>query len=90
MEASFPISAPRNDLRLAKTLQNYHDKKIGATAPNKFSGQLWYLSEELVALACFDQEKPDVVKRQKIVALDKDGRSFQTCPEKRLLKQLLG
>ena len=39
MEASFPISAPRNDLGLAKTLQDYHDK-IETTALNKLSGQL--------------------------------------------------
>ena len=51
MEASFPISAPRNDFGFAKTLQDYCDKKFGATALNKFSGQLWYLCEELVALA---------------------------------------
>ena len=74
MEASFPISAPRNDLALAKTSQDYHDKRIGTTALNKLSaGQLWYLSEELVALAFFDQNVPDDMKRQMVAALDKHG-----------------
>ena len=40
MEASFLISAPKNDLGLAKTSQNYHDKSIATTALNKFSSQL--------------------------------------------------
>ena len=59
MEASFPISAPRNYLGLVKTLQDYHDKRIETTA----LGQLWYLFEELVALAFFDQEVKDDMKQ---------------------------
>ena len=51
IKPSFPISTPRNHLELAKTFPDYPDKKIGKTALNKFSDQLWYLSEKLVALA---------------------------------------
>jgi len=35
----------------------------GTNALNKFSGQLWYLSQGLVALGFFDQEVPDDMKR---------------------------
>ena len=73
MEASFPASAPRNDLGLLKMLYDYPDKKIATTALNKLSGHLWYLSEELVALAFFDQEVPDDMKRQMVVSLSKVG-----------------
>ena len=73
MEASIPISAPRNDLRRAKTLLDYHDKRIGATALNKLSGQLWYLSEELVSLAFFFYQNVSEMKRQMVAALNKNG-----------------
>ena len=73
MEASFPASAPRNDLGLLKMLYDYPDKNIATTALNKLSGHLWYLSEELVALAFFDQEVPDDMKRQMGVSLSKVG-----------------
>ena len=59
----------------------------GTIALNTFSGQLWYLSEGLVALAFFDQEVPDDMKRRMVAALDKDGdedplkRALQTCPK---------
>ena len=71
MEASFPTSVPRNDLGLAKTSQDYHDKRIETTAPNNLSGQLWYLSEKLLASAFFDQKEPYERKRQMVSALDK-------------------
>ena len=45
----------------------------GTIALNEFSGQLWYLSEGLVALTFFDQEVPDDMKRRMVAALDKDG-----------------
>ena len=62
-------------------VNNYVD---GTITLNQFSGQLWYLSEELVALDFFDQEVPDVMKRRMVAAFDKDGdedplkRAFQT------------
>ena len=53
MEAPFSICAPKNNLGCTKTLQDHQDKRIGPNALNKLFGQLWYLSEELVALAFF-------------------------------------
>ena len=73
MEASFPISALSNDLEPAKALQDYHDKKTETTALNKFSGQLWYFSKELVTLTFFDQEMSNDMKQKMVAAFDKDG-----------------
>ena len=42
-------------------------------ALNKLSSHLWYLFDEIVALAFVDQEIPDNMKRQMVVALSKDG-----------------
>lgn len=48
--------APRSDLQLVKNLQLYKqkDERIASVALKKILGHLWYLSEELVALAFFD------------------------------------
>ena len=62
-----------NDLRLLKMLQDYLDKRIGTTAFNKLPSHQWYLPEELVALAFFDQEIPDGIKRQMMVSHSKNG-----------------
>jgi len=50
------ISAPRNDLDFLRNLKAYEDinSAISKAAVTKFSGHLWYVSEELVALALFD------------------------------------
>jgi len=50
------ISAPRNDLDFLQNLKAYEDinSAISKAAVTKFSGHLWYVSEELVALALFD------------------------------------
>jgi len=62
----------------------------GTIARNKFSGQLFYLSEELLPLAFFDQEVMDDMKRRMVAALDKDMKIPQKCPEERLVILLLG
>ena len=56
-------------------LQDYHNKRIRTTTFNKLSSHLWYLSEALsesVALAFFDQDIPDDMKRQMVVTLCQD------------------
>ena len=50
-------AAPRHDLQLLKDLTTYMDevnRDVGKAALAKLQGHLWYLSEELVALAVFD------------------------------------
>ena len=50
-------SAPRNDLLLLEELHSYKgtNEKIDNAALNRFKNHLWYLSEELFALAFFDE-----------------------------------
>ena len=57
-QAPVATSAPRNDLWLLKNLKNFETikKVMSKKALTKFLGHLWYLSEELVALAFFDDE----------------------------------
>ena len=57
-EAPLPISAPRNDLATLKLLHNYEkdDESVANAALQKFLNHQWYLSEELVALAFFDDD----------------------------------
>jgi len=50
-----PILAPTNDLMLLKLLTSLKSKTAKA-ALRKLCGQLWYLSEELVALSFFKRE----------------------------------
>ena len=56
--ASDAASAPRNDLHLLKSLQDYRNinEKIASAALNKIKNHLWYLSEQLIALSFFDDE----------------------------------
>jgi hypothetical protein len=51
-------SAPRMDLQLLKSLQLYKEKdqRIATAALKKMLNHLWYISEELVALAFFDED----------------------------------
>jgi len=69
-QAPSAISAPHNDLLLLKDTDSYKDinPTVSGIAMKKFLGHLWYLSEELIALAFFDDEVPNDVKR-KIVRL---------------------
>jgi len=60
-------------------------------ALNKFSGQLWYLSEGLVALAFLTKRCRWHEVTNGCSTWQKSGwRSSQMCPKKRLFKQLLG
>lgn len=76
-------SAPRIDLDLLKDLEKYkeHNAAIANIAMKKFLGHLWYLSEELVALAFFDDGVSVHTKRQMVAALHKTGIEH---PQKRI------
>ena len=54
--ALLAASAPNNDLNLLKTLVRYQkeNSSIFEAASSKLAGHLWYISEELMALAFFD------------------------------------
>ncbi|KAK9892722.1 hypothetical protein WA026_021913 [Henosepilachna vigintioctopunctata] len=57
-QASTSQSAPRNDLQLLKDLKAFEsvNKNLATIALKKILNHLWYLSEELVSLAFFDDE----------------------------------
>ncbi|KAK4871625.1 hypothetical protein RN001_015749 [Aquatica leii] len=66
-------SAPRNDLQLLKNLKDFDriNPEIATVALKKILGHLWYLSEELVSFAFFDdklsvQDKKRMVDELKI------------------------
>lgn len=72
--APLAAKAPNHDLHLLKSLQNYSsvNPQISKSTLHKMLGHLWYLSEELVALAFFDDEviaevKDDMVKTMNTV-----------------------
>ena len=57
IEALLAAAAPSNDLKLFKSIQEYAsiNHALSKAVLSKFCSHLWYLSEELVALAFFDQ-----------------------------------
>lgn len=74
-QASSAVSAPRIDLQLVKDIDSYKDinATISSIAMKKFQRHLWYLSEELAALAFFDDEVPDDTKRKMVRSLQNPG-----------------
>ena len=64
-------SAPRIDLQLLKDIYSYRkiSESISKNALNKIIRHLWYLSEELVALAFFDDEVSNDTKHHVVTAL---------------------
>jgi len=52
-------SAPRNDF-------NFLNKVIARAAQNKFLSHLWYLSEEAIDLAVFDEKLPDMDRAKSV------------------------
>ncbi|GLV36377.1 hypothetical protein CBL_21392, partial [Carabus blaptoides fortunei] len=75
-QAPTAMLAPRLDLQLLKDLDSYKtiSAAISAVALKKFMGHPWYLSEELVALALFDDEVSSETKTKMVRALDVSGR----------------
>jgi hypothetical protein len=69
-----PTTAPANDLEFLKLAKNYETiyKGISSAAVTAFLRHLWYLSEELIALAFFDDAVNNDTKRM-ICALNKQN-----------------
>lgn len=73
-------AAASNDLRLMKTLIKYSDRcegdreNIYNKAARKFSNHLWYLSEQNVAMALFDENVSTNDKKEMIASMrNKNG-----------------
>lgn len=74
--APLAIKAPNNDLKLLQGIIGYKsiDKKTSDAARSKLANHLWYCSEELVALALFDEDVTDEVKAKMVRAMfEKDS-----------------
>lgn len=72
--ANQAVSAPRNDLRLLKKLNELLEI-IPLTAQAtiaKMKKHLWYVSEVLIALAFFDPDVPNEIKRRMVGNLERD------------------
>jgi len=82
--APLAISAPSNDLKLIQALADYKTENciISEAAGSKFSGHLWYLSEELVGLAFYDPDVPSESKRKMVNALLQNTNAHE--PQKRI------
>ena len=57
-EAPNAAKAPLRDLWLLQAPEKHKDKEVAKAARSKLANHLWYLSEELVALALFDNDVP--------------------------------
>lgn len=90
-KATSAIEAPRLDLTFIKESIEYGniDGAISRIALNKIAGHLWYLSQEAVALAFFDDEVTIEEKRKMVLALEKQKRSVKvlTSSEKELRRK---
>jgi hypothetical protein len=63
------ISAPKNDLLLARRLLVSGDR-TSLAALKKLKGHFWYLSEELIGFSFFDESISVEEKRQMVLRLD--------------------
>lgn len=76
-------SAPRSDLQLAANIQEFAlvHPAAAASAQTKLCAHLWYLSEESVGLAVFDEGLPDS-EREKIIMSIRTKQGEEEPPKK--------
>ncbi|KAG0727841.1 hypothetical protein GWK47_003924 [Chionoecetes opilio] len=72
---SLAAAAPRTDLDLLQKLRTYPDPQIAKVSSAKLQKHLWYLSEELVGFAFFDEEVPPETKRAMVQAMREEENS---------------
>lgn len=75
------IKAPQQDLSLLQSLVNFKsiNALVAETALKKLKGHLWYLTEELAALALFDSSVPLRVKDKMVEAIrEREGTTDNT------------
>jgi len=70
LTAPLPVEAPLNDFNLMKQLLEYPNPAVSSATSKKLGLHLWYLSEELIGLALFDQRLPAASKKLMIAAMD--------------------
>lgn len=74
-QAPCSLTAAKNDLQLLKDIAEFKaiDSNISAATMITFSRHLWYLSEELVGIAFFDDSLDVFEKRLMVKALERRG-----------------
>ncbi|KAK2727011.1 hypothetical protein QYM36_007756 [Artemia franciscana] len=79
ISAPLASGAPYSDLLLLKSLLEYSSihLAISKATSNKFSGNLWYLSPELVGLAFFDSRVSSSTKRLMVSAMQSEDDQEQ-------------
>lgn len=85
--ASNAIVAPYQDLNFIKNVYFYDDADVSKIVIKKFSNHLWYLSEEAVGFAFFDQNVSIEEKKKMVKALLSNDGSDDT-PKKLTIKPL--
>ena len=80
------IQAPRRDLNLMKGLLDYRDinSSILQATSEKLKRHLWYLSEENIVLALYDDAVSLATKRKMLLAMKRNNNDQEVGkPEKR-------
>ena len=85
IEAPLSAAAPNNDLKLFKSIQSYAsiNSAVSKAVLSKFCSHLWYLSEELVALAFFDVSVSANTKRLMVKAT-KERSETEDAPKRQV------
>lgn len=78
--AHLTSQAPKNDFDLMKQLLLYPNETIRNATTKKFSRHFWYLSEELILLALFDERVSSDMKRKMVKAIEKDRQKISRRP----------
>lgn len=89
LTAPLAISALYHDLKLLQNLIQYEhvDAAVSKAAQAKLSAHLWYLSEDFVALALFDNNVALVIK-QKMVKAIKERDSGTESSKRVMVKEI--
>ena len=76
--------APSNDLQMIKMLEGFSSTNlaINEATVNKIKGHLWYLSEELVGLALFDDNVPNPTKEEMVFAMIRPPNRTERPPKR--------
>lgn len=64
------IEAPKLGLDFIQNVVSYFDKEVSTALLQKIRNHLWYLSEETVGLAFFDESVPLEIKKMMVQKLD--------------------
>lgn len=77
-----PVDAPRQDLQFIQDSIAYFDKRVSDALLHKIKNHLWYLSEETVALAFFDEKISLETRRKMARALNNGDDDEEYIPKR--------